>query len=117
MRNMAQDAGYMALEEVENGRTAMILFPTSNWGAVMFDMGCVPKGIFLRTSNRHSNLKSIVLDTVILVAADDDDWDQEELALVKERLRGCAKPKLISIFRELDKDDETLEGDEIWATA
>ena len=117
MRNMAKDAGYMALEEVQNGRTAMILFPTSSWGAVMFDMGCVPEGIFLRVSNRHSNLKSIVLDTLILVAADDDGWDQEGLALVKERLRGCANPKLISIFRELDRDDETLEGGEIWTTA
>lgn len=118
MRNMAQDAGYMALDEVKKGRTAMILFPHSSWGAVMFDMGLAPPGIFMRVSNKHTDLRSVAPDTLILVAANDDNWDQEGLAIAKEKLSPSASPKLISIFRNVGDqqlEDEIREGhQEIW---
>ncbi len=117
MRNMAQDAGYMALDELKQGRTTMILFPNSLWGAVMFDMGAAPEGVFLHVSNKHEALRSVAPHTLILVAANDEDWDEEGLEIAKEKLRQAVLPKLISLFRYVDGqpvDDEVREGQKIW---
>lgn len=110
---MAQDAGHMALQELSMGRTAMILFPSVRWNANMFDMGRPPEGIFLRVANRHTELRYIPIDTLILVAADDDDWDQVGLALAKEKLHGAIKPVLVSISRN-HEDAMIQEGAAIW---
>ena len=112
MRNLAHTAGYMALRELGAGRVTMILFPNSSWGAVALEMGTPPDDIWLRFSDRHASLRSIVIHTLILVAADDPDWDADGILLAKEKLRAILEPKLVLMYR--NREDEILEGSEIW---
>ncbi len=76
MRNLAHEAGFMALDEVKEGRTVLVLFPTNTWGAVMFDMGPAPKGVFMSTCESEDPYPEV--DTVITV--DDAACEQEAVA-------------------------------------
>jgi len=89
MRNMAHEAGYRALNEVEMGRTVLILFPNKSWGAVMFEMGQWPEGITPGTTDCPED--AIPVYTVITVA--DEKCDQEMVSSVP-----CSKR--IRIFKD-----------------
>jgi hypothetical protein len=94
-------AGELALQELEQGRYTMILFPTHrSWAAIAFEMGRPPTGIFLRFSNDLSSLKRPLIDTLILVAADNDGWDEEGVSLAMERLSASEDPKIVEIRRD-----------------
>jgi hypothetical protein len=100
------------MEEVANNRIAMILFPNSRWGTVVQEMGTAPDGIWIRTSEQIANLRSVAMDTLILVAADDAGWNTDGILLAKEKLRISLNPKLILMKRV--GQDVVREGTEVW---
>jgi len=86
MRNLTTEAGFAALKEIEDGKKCVvILFPSGKWAPCALDMGKVPEHIHLRFSDMLT-VDTLLIDTLILVAPDDDDWDQKGLAFFKERL-------------------------------
>jgi len=93
------EAKRVAREEVSEGRNVMMLFPTGVWANEALKVKRDLDGVHMRFSNRHSGLKSLPIDTLILVAASDGDWDEEGLAYAKERLRSSKEPKTVRIER------------------
>ena len=117
MRSMSVDAGYMALDEAKEGRTTMILFPNKSWAMISFEMGQPPETVHLRFADEHTSLRSIALDTLILVAGNDADFDHDGMMIAKEKLRVSASPKMIIIHRNEDGKeipDKVLEGEAVW---
>ncbi len=93
MRSMSEAAGYMALDELKEGRKTLILFPDKSWGAVMFEMGTWPEGIFPATCEDEEFSE---VDTIITV--DDAACDQEAV-------KQAGGTKRIRIFRG-EREDE-----------
>lgn len=111
MRNLAHEAGYAALDEIELARQVLILFPLG-WGAVAFDMGRPPEGVYIRFASSEPGLKSLAIATLITVDDHVGEFSPEALLLAKERLRGTMKPKWIRIRR--GEETETFNGSAIW---
>ena len=112
MRNMAHEAGYKALDEKAKGRITTILFPNKNWSPAIFEMGPAPDGIWVRMSDQHASLRTIAMDTLILVAANDAGWDTDGVKLALEKLRTSLHPKVIVMKRGVE--DVIREGEDVW---
>jgi len=86
----------LAVAEVAAGRNVMLLFPDRSWtgGAPLMTN---PKGshstVYVRCTTYLSGLKSVAIDTLILVAPDDPAWDAAGEAFARERLRTSLDPR------------------------
>lgn len=82
-QDMIDKAYTLAREERANGQNCvMVLFPSRAWLHTL----CQEDGIHTRFSNFYSSLKSLAIDTLILVGFSDDDWDEDGVRLAKEKL-------------------------------
>jgi len=86
--------------EAEGGHNVMVLVPDRDW------MGCThstinpydPNGtIYIRCTTCPTGLKMVAIDTLILVAPDDPNWDAAGEALARERLRTSLDPRVIKV--------------------
>jgi hypothetical protein len=70
----------LARQEASPERSVMVMFPTPAWLPEAYKALAFkeepPKYVFLRSTTVHSNLKSLVPTTLILVAPDASDWDE-----------------------------------------
>jgi hypothetical protein len=80
---MIDKAYVLAREERANGQNCvMVLFPSRHPSCVC----CQEEGIHTRYSDEPSGLKSLPVDTLILVGPTDADWDEHGVRLAKEKL-------------------------------
>lgn len=94
MRNLAEEAGMFALDEQADGRQMVMILMPHNWGAIAFDMGPWPRGILPRFSNRHADLGSSPIETLIVVGR---EHDIDGFLLARESLRGQLQPRIVLI--------------------
>ena len=96
----------MALEladrEAKAGRNVMILVPDTSWmwgmcGVCTFAPSGPRGAIYIRCSTCHSGLKSVAIDTLILVASTVPTWDAAGEAFARERLRTSLDPRVIQV--------------------
>ena len=90
------------LAEIESGagHNVMILVPDWSWsiGMPMTTDSTESRGaIYLRFANDHSGLKSVAIDTLILVASDTSTWDAKGEEYARERLRTSLDPRVIKV--------------------
>ena len=94
MRNLAHEAGFLALDQLEErGPNVVVLMPPG-WGAIAFDMGPWPEGIWPRFSDKHTELRSLPIHCLIVVGR---DHDIEGFEIMREKLRGQLHPRLFVI--------------------
>ncbi len=108
MRNIAHEAGYRALDEKKEGRQCIMVLMPKGWGAIAFDMGSWPKGVWPRFSNLHSSLKSLPIETLIIVGK---NHDKEGVSFALERLRAQANRRVV-IIQIGDPEPLVFDGDE-----
>jgi hypothetical protein len=90
----------LANSEAAAGRNVMLLFPDRSWtaGAPLMTR---PKGahgvIYIRCTTYLSGLRSVAIDTLILVSPDTSTWDAEGEAMARERLRTSLDPQVIKV--------------------
>jgi hypothetical protein len=77
-------------------KCVMVLFPSIEWRHTL----CQEEGIYTRFSDVHSSLKSLAIDTLILVGSADDYWDEDGVRRVKERVRISRTSKILYISGE-----------------
>ena len=95
---------YLANNEAGLGRNVMILVPDVSW-SIGVPMVIEPAdhrdnsqgSIHTRFANDHGGLKSVAIDTLILVAPDTSTWDTVGEALAHERLRTSLDPRVIKV--------------------
>jgi hypothetical protein len=100
MREIADRATKLALNEEEQGRSVVILFPTwSGWGRELRHMDYLPDGVYVRFSYMHSTLKALRVDTLIVALP--EKCDSLGLAMAREMARLSPGPQYI--YLEEDK--------------
>ena len=92
MREIAR-AKEIAQEEAVD-RHVMILFPTSEWRSVALPQS---ENIWLRASTNESSLKSVPIDTLILVDRKHPDWNKKGELYARELLRTSRRPRIIHV--------------------
>lgn len=95
MRAAIGKALELAGRESEGGRNTMILVPDIVWAnkTITIKLRGVYGDIFIRCTTHHSGLKSVAIDTLILVAPDDPAWDIVGEDLARERLYASLEPR------------------------
>ena len=90
-QDMIDKAYELAREEKASGQKCVtVLFPSRH----SFLTG-IDGGIYTRYSDEPSSLKSLPVDTLILVGTTDDDWDEHGVRLAKERTRPSRTGKIV----------------------
>ena len=78
----------------------MVLVPDISWTPNR-PLTLSPSGgygpLHIRRTTRHSGLKSVPIDTLILVSPDDPNWDARGEVLARERLRTSRDPRVIQV--------------------
>ncbi len=82
----------LAQKETRDGRRVMVLFPTPEWRSAALPQ---PENIYLRASTVESGLKSLAIDTLILVGRDHPDWNENGERYARERIRASRHPRVI----------------------
>jgi hypothetical protein len=97
-QDMIDKAYTIAREERANGQNCVtVLFPSQTWLHTM----CHENGIYTRYSDKPSGLKSLPVDTLILVGPTDADWDEHGIRLAKEKLSVSRTATTIYVNEEL----------------
>ena len=101
MKDMITRAISIAQTEVADGRRVMVLFPNAAWQSAALPQSKIRMNIFwLRASTNMRNLKSIAIDTLILVNRDHPDWVKEGERLARCRLQGSLNLRVIVVIDE-----------------
>lgn len=79
--------------EITAGRTSMVLVPVLKWART--GRQCVD-GIHVRSTDNESGLKSLALDSLILVGPTHPKWCERGEMLARERLRRGPFPHIIT---------------------
>ena len=90
----------LSCRESGSGHNVMVLFPDISWAAgtpLTSEISDVYGAIHFRCTTRHSGLKIVAMDTLILVAPDPPTWDAAGEALARERLRTSRDPRVIKV--------------------
>lgn len=85
----------MSQEEAIDGRRVMVLFPNANWRSAALPQS---ENVWLRASTNESSLKSLPIDTLILVAWDHPTWNVGGAQYAKELLSTSLDPKILYLF-------------------
>lgn len=97
MKELIDEIDY-ALEianyEAEAGNMVMVLVPNRGWLSAALRLR-EWKGVYLRASTVESSLKSVAIDTLVLVGRDHPDWNEKGERYARERLRTSLKPRVI----------------------
>jgi hypothetical protein len=97
---MMQEALEVASNESFDGRNVMILLPSKAWAdghPMTSELSDVHGAIHVRRTTEHSGLKSVPIDTLILVNAGHPDWDIAGEYYARERLRTSLDPDVIRV--------------------
>ncbi len=84
----------IARSEAAAGNTVMVLFPNWIWVSAALRQPR-PSGVYLRASTVESGLKSLLIDTLILVGRHDPAWNKKGELYARERTRASLKPQVI----------------------
>ena len=96
----------LAGEEVKGGRNVMILLPDHAWMRVCSHTSLSKisitraKGrgdLHIRFASRHNGLRSVLIDTLILVEPDTPSWDADGETLARERLVTSTNPQVAQV--------------------
>jgi len=80
--------------EVKQSRKTMLLTPTCSWSRFAASQRIVA-GVHLRASTFEPGLKSLPLDTLILVSPSDPEWNKKGEMYARERLGTSLEPRVI----------------------
>jgi hypothetical protein len=96
---MLKTAFELANGEADASRNVMILVPDLSWtGRTTSSLLGDSRGtVYVRCSTRHSGLKTVAIDTLILVAPNTSTWDAEGEAMAYERLCTSLDPQVIKV--------------------
>ena len=100
MQTMLKTALDLACIESGAGHNVMVLVPDKSWmgGRPMTsELSDVRGTVYTRCTTRHSGLKMVAIDTLILVAPGSPTWDAEGEAYARERLRTSLDPRVIKV--------------------
>ena len=89
----------LACRESGSGRNVMVLVPDSSWmgGPMTSELSDVYGAIYTRCTTRHTGLRAVTIDTLILVTPDAPIWDAAGEALARERLCASLDPRVIKV--------------------
>lgn len=90
----------LAASEAKAGRNVMVLVPDMSWTCGLpFTIGSRGSrgALHIRCTVCHSGLKSVAIDTLILVASATPAWDAAGEAFARERLRTSLNPQVIQV--------------------
>ncbi len=103
-KTITREALRLAIAEAGAGRNVMLLFPDRSWIAdapLMAPLTVDPHGSrgtdYTRCTTCHSGLKSVAIDTLILVSPDISTWDAEGEEYAHECLRTSTNPRVIKV--------------------
>jgi len=100
----------VARAEVEEGRSVMVLFPSEDWTSQAMNIhasrGDPIRGIYMRCTTNEFSLRSVAVDTLILVGTDTRNWNANGERLAREKLRISRDPRV----RVLDAVDILQNG-------
>jgi hypothetical protein len=100
MRTILKMALKLAIDEAAAGRNVILLFPDRSWvcGAPLTTHPKSDHGtVHIRCSTFLSGLKSVTIDTLILIEPTADTWDAAGEAYARERLRTSLDPLVIKV--------------------
>ena len=100
MKTKLKTALELAYLESRSGHNVMILVPDISWSPdkpLILSPGGGYGFIRIRRTDCHSGLKSVAIDTLILVEPDNPAWDAKGEALARERLRTSLDPRVIKV--------------------
>ena len=84
---LRRQAYHLAIGAILEGKQCvMIVFPDLQWSRDVLFMPQIA-GVHARFSTRHSGLKSLPVDCLILVDGDSDDFDHQGACLALERTK------------------------------
>lgn len=86
----------LANDEAKDGRTVMVLFPDMKWTSTAKRLRPAER-VHVRATTVHTGLKSLLVDTLILVAPDASTWDQDGEAYARERSRASSDPRIVTV--------------------
>jgi len=89
-----ENAVFAAFEEVQAGRKVMILVPNREWASIVQKSWKLPE-IWVRASTVESGLKSVPIDTLILVGTDHHDWNVAGESYARERVHPSPNGRII----------------------
>ena len=95
MKSMIARAMKIAYKEVATDRKVMVLLPNNEWRSAA--LSPYTDNIYLRASTIESSLKSVAIDTLILVATDHPEWNTDGEQYAREKLRTSLDPRIITI--------------------
>ncbi len=95
MKDLIDKVMIIARNEVDEGRRVMVLFPTPEWRSAALPE---PVNIYLRASTVESGLKSLAIDTLILVGHNHPDWNKSGEMYAREKTRTSREPRIIRLF-------------------
>ena len=85
----------IAQEASVDGRRVMVLFPDAEWRSAALPES---ENVWLRASTEEHSLKSLPIDTLILVAWDHPSWSQRGAQYATELLRTSRDPRILYLF-------------------
>jgi len=94
MKSLIDKALKLARSEVANERRVMVLFPNSKWRSAALPQS---EGIWLRASTVESSLKSVPIDTLILVYRKHPDWNMKGERYARGKLCTSPSPRVIDL--------------------
>jgi hypothetical protein len=100
MKATLKTALELAYGEAEKGRNVMVLAPNMAWVSHTPSTigGDDSRGsVYIRSTTSHYGLKSVAIDTLILVASRSSTWDAEGEALAREKLMTSIDPRVIQV--------------------
>lgn len=96
MRNFVADACEEAIRESKRGHTVVVLFPTwSRYGCCLRDIGFMPDGVYIRFSNISTSLKTLRVDTVIVV--EPEKCTPDGLVWAEEMTSVSLEPRIVHL--------------------
>jgi hypothetical protein len=109
VKGLIYEAGFRAVaEQADDRQNVMVLMP-SCWGEVALNQGW-PIGIWPRFSDVHSSLRSLPIETLIIVGG---GHDGAGVMLAQDRLRAQVQPRLVTILPGVAQKE--LNGDACFA--
>lgn len=83
----------VASREVAAARHVMVLVPNCKWACIAARQ--YKLSVWVRASTVESSLKSVPIDTLILVGRNHPDWNKKGEMYARERLKTCLTPRVL----------------------
>ena len=101
LRNQISHALKIANHEADAGNIVMVLFPNRGWVSAALRRP-LRDNVHLRATTVESSLKTLAIDTLILVGRTDASWNENGEKCAREKLRTSKNPRVIMV--KVDED-------------